>query len=158
MTKINQDGLEAILAGHPFFEGMTPAHLAAVADCATGVRFEAGEKIFHEGEEARNFYLISHGRVAIEIHAPQRGGLTVQTLEAGEILGWSWMIPPYQWRFDARAVGMVRAISLDGRSLREKCEADHDLGYELFRRMTRVIAGRLEATRVQLLDLYGHHV
>ncbi len=150
--------IESILATHPFFEGLAAEHLAVVADCATSVRFAAGEKIFHEGEEAQSFYLIRHGRVAIDTHAPQRGGLTVQTIGEGEILGWSWMTPPYRWRFDARAVDLVRAIALDGRCLREKCEADHDLGYELLKRLTLVIVRRLEATRLQLLDIYGHQV
>jgi CRP-like cAMP-binding protein len=93
--------------------------------------------------------------VALEIVAPQRGPIIVETLGEGDILGWSWLIPPYNWHFDARAVELTRAIALDGKCLRTKCEADHDLGYELLKRFTNIMEQRLEATRLQLLDIYG---
>ena len=80
----------------------------------------------------------------------------IRSREAGEILGWSWLVPPYRWHFDARAVELTRAIALDGKCLREKCEEDHDLGYEVMRRFVVIIAQRLEETRLQLLDVYGN--
>ncbi len=147
--------LEPILAEHPFFKGLEEKYLQLVTGCASNVKFQAGETIFHQGEEANHFYLIRHGQVALEIFAPQRGSLTIQTLDEGDILGWSWLIPPYHWHFDARAVELVRAISLDGKCLREKCEADHGLGYELLKRFAHIIGQRLDATIIQLLDLYG---
>lgn len=147
--------LEQLLAGHPFFAGLDAAALRIIADCATPVELEAGQTIFHAGESADRFYLIREGRVALDIFAPRQGSHTIQTIEDGEILGWSWLIPPYRWRFDARVVEPVRAIEVDGRMLRERCEVDHDLGYELLKRFAFLIGRRLESTRVQLMDLYG---
>jgi CRP/FNR family cyclic AMP-dependent transcriptional regulator len=147
--------LENTLAEHPFFHGLEPRYLQLAVGCASNVRFDAGEFILREGEEANHFFLIRHGKVALEVFAPNRGSLAIQTLEEGDILGWSWLIPPYQWRFDARAVELTRAIALDGKCLRAKCEEDHDLGYELLKRFTAILGQRLDATRFQLLDLYG---
>lgn len=147
--------LERILSEHPFFNGLEEKYLKLAVGCASNVRFDAGDFIFREGEEANHFYLIREGKVGLEVFAPSRGSLTIQTLEDGEILGWSWLIPPYQWRFDARTIEMTRAIALDGRCLRAKCEADHDLGYELLKRFASILGQRLDATRIQLLDIYG---
>lgn len=147
--------LEQTLAEHPFFHGLEPRYLQLAVGCASNVRFDAGEFILREGEEANHFFLIRHGKVSLEVFAPNRGSLAIQTLEEGDILGWSWLIPPYQWRFDARAVELTRAIALDGKCLRAKCEEDHDLGYELLKRFTAILGRRLDATRFQLLDLYG---
>jgi CRP/FNR family cyclic AMP-dependent transcriptional regulator len=147
--------LEPILAAHPFFQDLPLHHLQLIVGCASNVRFEAGQFIFREGEEADSFYLIRHGRVALEIMVPERGPLTIQTLEEGDVLGWSWLFPPHRWHFDARTTTLTRAIALDGKCLRTKCEDDHDLGYELVKRFARVIMERLQATRLQLLDVYG---
>jgi CRP-like cAMP-binding protein len=99
--------------------------------------------------------MIRQGKVAIQIQAAERGPITVQTLGEGDVLGWSWLIPPYRWRFDARATELTRAIALDGKCLRTKSEEDHNLGYELLRRFSSIIVQRLEAARLQLLDVYG---
>jgi CRP-like cAMP-binding protein len=147
--------LEPILAAHPFFQRLAPEHLKLLVGCATNVRFDAGAFLFRTGEDANQFFLIREGAVALEAAAPGRVPVVVQTLGAGEILGWSWLIPPYHWTFDARALEPTRAIALDGRCLREKCEADHDLGYELLKRISHILWERLEAERVQLLDAYA---
>jgi CRP-like cAMP-binding protein len=147
--------LERFLAEHPFFKGLEPKYLKLLVGCASNTRFDAGQVIFRQGEEANQFYLIRHGKVAVETYSPERGGLTVQTLDEGDVLGWSWLIEPYCWRFDARALELTRAIALDGKCLRNKCEDDHDLGYELLKRFSFVMAQRLEATRLQLLDVYA---
>ena len=149
------EDLERILAAHPFFGGMEPVYHQLFVDCASNVRFEAGEYMFREGGEANQFYLIRHGRAALEISTPERGPVIVQSLGEGEVLGWSWMIPPYRWRFDARAVELTRAISLDGKCLRERSEEDHDLGFQLMKRAAHIMEARLQATRLQLLDVYG---
>ena len=149
------DTLENILAEHPFFNGLEARYLQLAVGCASNVRFEAGQYILRYGEEADNFYLIRHGKVALEVFAPNRGTITIQTLEAGEILGWSWLIPPYRWRFDARAMELTRAIALDAKCLRAKCEEDHDLGYELLKRFAYIMGQRLEAARLQIMDVYG---
>ena len=147
--------LVGVLAGHPFFSGMDPRFVELAVGCAANVRFNAGELIFREGHQAEHFYLIRAGKVALEIPALGRGSVTIQTLGPGEIVGWSWLVPPYNWRFDGRAAEMTRAIVFDGKCLREKCEDDHELGYELQKRVIAVLGEHLDATRFRLLDVYG---
>jgi CRP-like cAMP-binding protein len=147
--------LERILAEHPFLAGLASDQIKLLVGCASNVAFKAGEFIFREGDNADAFYFIRHGKAVIETYVPQKGPIAIQTREAGEVMGWSWMVPPYRWRFDARAVELTRAIALDGKCLRDKCETDHDLGYELMKRFSLLIAQRLEATRLQLMDVYG---
>ena len=147
--------LEGVLAGHPFFSGLDPRYLQLAVGCAANVRFNAGELIFQQGYDAEHFYLIRAGKVALEIHVPGRGGLTIQTLGAGEVLGWSWLVPPYNWRFDGRAAEVTRAIVFDGKCLRGKCEEDHELGYELQKRVIAILGEHLDATRFRLLDVYS---
>lgn len=149
------ESLSRILAESPFLKGLEPHHVDLIAGCASNVRFESGQYLFHEGEEAERFFLLRQGKVAIEIYSPHRGSITIQTLEAGDVLGWSWLVPPYHWRFDARAMEFVLAISLDGVCLRTKCEQDHDLGYQLLKRFTAIMDQRLEATRLHLVDVHG---
>jgi CRP-like cAMP-binding protein len=146
--------LESILAEHRFLKGLAPSQLQELVSCASNVRFDAGQYIFHQGEEANTFFAIRQGKVALEIFVPGRGGVTIQDVGEGDILGWSWLIPPHRWRFDARAVELTRALAFDGVCLRRKCEEDHDFGYELLRRFSEVITQRLEATRLQILDVY----
>src|SRR5512136_4917 len=114
--------LEPVLAQHPFLEGMDRRHLELLVGCASNVRFDAGKFLFREGEEANRFYFVRRGRVVLEIFSPQRGPIEIETLTAGDVLGWSWLVPPYCWRFDARAVEMTRVIALDGERLRNRCE------------------------------------
>lgn len=147
--------LDVVLADHPFFKGLRPEQLQFLAGCASNVRFEPGVFLYREGDEANNFFVLREGKVAIEAFSPKRGAITIQTLTDGDVLGWSWLFPPYSAHFGARAIELTRAISLDGKCLRKKCEEDHDLGYELMKRFSEVMIQRLQATRLQLLDLYG---
>jgi CRP-like cAMP-binding protein len=147
--------IKDLLAKHAFFKGLKDEYLELIAGCGTNVHFDAGKVLFREGEEADRFYAIRHGRVSVEIHVPNKGGVKVQTVGEGEILGWSWLFPPYKWQFDARALEGVRATAFDGACLRKKCDADPVLGYELMKRLAHLVSKRLEATRLQLLDLYG---
>lgn len=147
--------LEPLLAEHPFTRGLLPQYLELITGCASNVRFEAGEKIYSAGEEADVFYIIRQGKVAVEIFIPGRGSVAVETLRDGEVLGWSWLFPPYRWRFDARALELTRAIAMDGKCLRNKCDADPVLGYDMAKRVAYVMMQRLEAARLQLLDVYG---
>ncbi|MBI1976242.1 MAG: cyclic nucleotide-binding domain-containing protein [Candidatus Omnitrophica bacterium] len=147
--------LEPILAEHPFLKGIQPQYLQRLVGCATNVRFDTGQFVFQDDDPANHFYLLREGKVAIEVPVPGRGQVTIQTLGPGEVLGWSWLIPPYRWRFDARALEVTRAIALDGKCLRGKFEKDNGLGYELLKRFAPIIAQRVEATRIQLLDVYG---
>jgi CRP-like cAMP-binding protein len=147
--------LEAILAKTPIFDGLDKHYLELLAGCASNTRFDANEYIFKEGEEATQFYIIRHGKVALELFAPPRGPLTIETISEGDVLGWSWLFPPYRWHFTARALDLTRAIALDGVCLRGKCEQDKGLGYEFLKRFSEIMMLRLQATRLQLLDLYG---
>jgi CRP-like cAMP-binding protein len=148
-------GIETLLAEHPLFKDLPPDDLALIAGCGKNVRFEEGRYIFREGEPANEFYLIRHGLVALEIFSPERGPLVTETVGEGEVLGWSWLFPPYRWSSDARALELTRAVALDGACLRGKCETDPRLGYELMGRFAQIIMERLHATRVRLLDIYG---
>jgi CRP-like cAMP-binding protein len=147
--------LEPLLAEHPFLRGMSEDYLQLITGCAKNVKFEAGEVIFREGGDADRFYLIRHGWIALEVFTPERGSNPILSLGAGDVIGWSWLIPPYKWRFDARAIEQTRAIALDGKCLRGKCDDDPRLGYELLKRISAIIADRLHATRLQMLDVYG---
>ena len=150
------EGLERTLEEHPFFREMSVAARRLIAGCASHVVFRDGDRIYREGDPADKFFLVRHGSIAVEVALPGRKPLVIETLDDGEVLGWSWLVPPYRIRFDARAVGLVRVLSIDGRCLRTKCEEDHELGYEFYRRFLSVIVARLEAARLQMLDMYGH--
>ncbi len=147
--------LERVLAEHAFFKGLDAPYIQLLVGCAANVRFERGTLLFREGDEANQFYIIRHGKVALHIFCPQRGPITIETVGDGEVLGWSWLIPPYHWHFSARAEELTRAIALDAKCLRTKCEEDHALGYELMKRFAHIMEQRLQATRLRLLDLYG---
>jgi CRP-like cAMP-binding protein len=147
--------LEEIIRAHPFFRELDPAFCRLVESCARNVRFDAGSYLFREGDDADQFYLIRHGRVAFEIAVPGRGPVQVMTIQEGEIAGVSWIVPPYRWNYDAKALELVRAIAMDAVCLRTKCEENHDLGYELMKHFVPELVRRLHATRLQMLDVYG---
>ena len=131
--------------------GLKPEHLRALKDNAMMMRYEPGEVIFREGDPANRFYLIQQGKVALESNKHEGEPLLIQDIGPGDVLGWSWLFPPYYWHFDARAVEPTEAIFFYGARLREQCEEDHDFGYELLKRMSAVVIQRLQATRRQLL-------
>jgi CRP-like cAMP-binding protein len=149
------EGMEAIVREHRFFAGLDEDTIKLIAGCARNVRFNAGEYLFRTDEPADEFYLLRHGRVALDIVAPGRASITTETVGPGEIVGVSWLIPPYRWSQDARAVDLVRAIGMDAKCLRQKCAADHHVGYEMMMRVVPLLVDRLQATRLQLLDVYG---
>jgi len=154
---VDGEGLERIVREHAFFAELDEGFCRLVCGCAKNARFDAGQYLFHEGDPADVFYLLRNGRVALEIAAPERGPITFQTVVAGEIVGVSWLIPPYRWTYDAKALELVRAIAMDATCLRQKCEDDHDLGYEMMKRFVPMLVERLQATRLQILDVYGAH-
>jgi CRP-like cAMP-binding protein len=140
------------------FAGLPTEYLTLIAGCAQNVGFEEGDLLFREGDAADTFYLVRRGRVALEQHTPERGGIVIETADPGDVVGWSWLFPPYRWHFDARAAENVRAIAFDGACLRGKCEEDKALGYELMHRFAQVMIDRLQHTRFRLLDVYGSAV
>ena len=152
---MEREGLDRIVREHPFFAGVDPGFCELVCGCARNVRFEADRFLLQEGEPADEFYLLRHGRVGLQVTTPGRGPITYLTLGEGEVVGLSWLIPPYRWTYDAKALELVRAIGINANCLRAKCEADHDLGYEMMKRFVPVLVERLHATRLQVLDIYG---
>jgi CRP/FNR family cyclic AMP-dependent transcriptional regulator len=145
--------LSELIAEVPIFVGLSEQHRELIAGCGQNVIFPRGDYVFHEGEPANAFYAIRSGDVALELGTPD--SLVIETLHAGDVLGWSWLFPPFRVRYDARVTADVHAIAFDGACLREKCDADHDLGYELMRRFAQIITDRLQSTRIRLLDVYG---
>lgn len=144
--------LVPLLAEHPLLRDLPPALLEKLAACAMKARFEAGQNVFREGDPANRFYLILSGRVVLSSNDASGRETLVQTLGPGDVLGWSWLFPPYYWHFDARTTEPVEAIFFYGTRLREQCETDHDLGYALLKRIGAVVVERLQATRLRLLD------
>jgi len=145
--------LERLIHQHPFFQDMEDQHVELISGCARNVHFDTGQIILREGEDATDVFLIREGLVAIELPTPTRGHIRVQTVGEGDVLGWSWLVPPYRWRFTARACRSTRALALDAQCLRTKCEQDHDLGYQFMKRFTSIVTDRLDATRLQLMEL-----
>jgi len=145
--------IQEILAEHPFFEGLDARYVELLAGCASNVHFCAGDFIFHEGEEANYFYLVRHGKLTVETLVPGRGPIVFQTIHEGDVLGWSWLFPPYRWVYDARVLENTRATAFDGVCLRTKCAEDHTMGYDLMQRFARIITQRLQSTRSNLVEL-----
>lgn len=145
---------EQILAAHPFFKGLPLYYLHQIADLATPVAYDSGQYIFHEGEPAEYFYILTEGKVVLETFAADRGIISIETIDGGEVLGWSWLFEPYHWHFSAHAIEKVEAIALHGASLRRMCESDHTFGYKLVKQVAYIVMQRLQTTRLQLLDVY----
>lgn len=148
-------GLAETLAAHPLFQGLGADTMTFLEGCAANEVFQAGSYLFKAGEASDRFFLLREGDIALEIQIPGRARLTVKSLHPGEVVGASWMLPPYTWRFDARALSAVRATSIDAHCLRRKCDDNPALGYEVFKRFLPILADRLQAARVQLVDLYA---
>jgi len=148
--------IDLLLRDVPAFDCLAPDMLELVAGCASNVQFGVDGVIFREGDHADTFYVVRHGSVALETFVPGRGSLLIETVEAGEVLGWSWLFAPYRWHFDARTLTPVRATAFDGACLRGKCEDDPALGYALMSCFARVMIERLQWTRLRLLDVYGN--
>jgi CRP-like cAMP-binding protein len=150
------EGLERIVLAHPFFAGLEKELGEVVSGCARNHRFNPGQYLGHEGDPADEFFLIRAGKVALEILPPGQPAVMFSTQGEGEIVGASWLVPPYRWRFDARAMELTRAIGINAQCLRDKCEADHNLGYAMMKRFLPVVMQQLDETRLQILDVYGN--
>jgi CRP/FNR family transcriptional regulator, cyclic AMP receptor protein len=148
-------GLEELIADASVFAGLEAAWLALIAGCSGNEHVRGGAFLFEEGQPADRFFLIRHGAVALEVHAPGSGSRVIETLGEGEVVGWSWLFKPYRWQFDARAIEPTRLVAFDAACLRGKCDADHELGYQLMQRFASAMLERLQAARLQLLDVYG---
>lgn len=146
---------ESLPAGGSLMEGLSPAARELLAAHATSVRFARGEHLLTRGAPADVFYVIVTGTVALETYVPGRGPVTIETLEAGEVLGWSWLWPPHRWYLDARALTPVAATAFDAAALRARWEEDPAQGYEIIFHFARLVTERLQWTRLRALDVYG---
>ena len=146
----------AALAAHPFLHGMSADQLGLLADAARDVSFPARYRLFEDGGYATRFWLIQAGHVSLDLHVPGEGPVVIESIGMGELLGWSWLFPPYKWAFGAVAASAVEAFEFDAPTVRDLCAADPGLGYEFNQRVTRVLAKRLQATRIRLIARSGH--
>jgi CRP/FNR family transcriptional regulator, cyclic AMP receptor protein len=145
----------ADLAGHAFLRGMADGHLAVLARDCWVVPARRGHVFFAEGDPAHRFWLIGSGHVALDLHAPEGRELIVETLGQGDLLGLSWLVPPYQWQFSATAIHDTMTFEFNADAVRAACESDAGLGYQLLQRVMAAALSRLQATRVRMLDLYA---
>ncbi len=144
-----------LLVDHPFFKEMTDDQIRVVAETGTLVSYDEGEFIFSEGGKADSCFLILDGGVALGLQKPGYGRTAILTLHAGDLLGWSWLYPPYRWSYDAHVHSDTKAIRFDGARLKEAADADPVLGYELMKRFTDMLVKRMQSIRIQLLDVYS---
>ena len=147
--------MDDLLRDNALFHGLDDEYLELLAGCGRNIHFDAGDMIARQGDPADYFYLIRHGHVAVQIAVPGRGAVNLETLGEGDVVGWSWLLPPYRWHFDVEAVELSRLVAFDVRCVRDKFDADPRLGFELLRRFAAVIVDRLQATHLRVLDLYG---
>ncbi|MGH3153275.1 MAG: cyclic nucleotide-binding domain-containing protein [Streptosporangiaceae bacterium] len=145
----------AALATHPFLHGMSREQLAALAEAASDVMFPAGHRLFEDSGHADRFWLIQSGHAFLDLHVPGQGRIKIESTGMGELLGWSWLFPPYRWAFGAVTATPVEAFEFTAPAVRASCAADPELGYELTMRLARVVANRLQATRVRLISVSG---
>ncbi len=143
----------SVIAEHPFVRGLQPQHLRLLVDSAMRMHYKAGELIFREGDPANRFYLIEQGRVSLESPRKEQAPIAVQIIGPGDVLGWSWLFPPYYWHFNARALEPTTAIFFYGTRLREQCEQDHSFGFAMLQRITKIVIQRLQAARKQLISI-----
>jgi CRP-like cAMP-binding protein len=147
--------VQEIIRNHPFWKGLNPRYFHILRECATYVRWGIDQNIFTAGLDAKHFYLIHQGRVALQTFIPGKGTITFQTVGPGEALGWSWLFPPYCWHFSARSIDITEAVCFGVRGLLDYAQENHDFGYELAMRVGQILLQRLQATRLQLIDFYG---
>jgi CRP/FNR family transcriptional regulator, cyclic AMP receptor protein len=146
----------AALAAHPFLRGMSDDRLNVLAEAVRDVRYPARYRLFEDGGTATRFWLIQSGRVSLDLQVSGEGPVVIETIGMGELLGWSWLFPPYKWAFGAVTGTAMEAFEFDAPMVRARCAADPGLGYEFNQRITRVLAHRLQATRIRLIARSGY--
>ncbi len=150
-----EDSLADYLQKHPVFEGLEPAQMATIVSYASQAQYAPGQRVFQRDFDAHEFFIVRQGRVSIEVPSIEGDSLDIQTVGDGSLLGWSWLIPPYRWSFDARAVAPSTVISVNGDRLRAACDADPKLGYLLMKRFAFLMAERLNAARIAAMRHYA---
>ena len=149
------ENLSRVISEHPFCKDLESPYVDLLVGCSGSIRVPEGLHLFRAGSEANQFYLIREGKILLEIPSAQSPSPKPETVEAGEVLGWSWLVPPYRWCFGARAIEPVSAISMSGKCIRAKCEKNSDLGYVLLKKTVEMLGRHSEATRIRLFDLYS---
>jgi CRP/FNR family transcriptional regulator, cyclic AMP receptor protein len=147
--------IDDLLSEIEFFDGLDEEILSLIGGCAQNASFKEGAYLAREGEPSETFFVVTRGRVGVQIYAPNKGQILLETVDPGMLLGWSWLFPPHIWAFDLQALKPTTVIVFHAQCLREKCEKDPVFGYDLMKRFARLMGHRLEATRMQLLDMYG---
>jgi len=150
-----KESLKRELADYRFFAGLEPEYLEFLARCAREVRTEADHVLFRHGDRAEQFYLLCSGRVCMEVPAISGPSLEIQEVNAGEVLGWSWLIPPYTWSFQGRTLEKCTLLEFDGKAVLERCEQDHHFGYAILKRFSSLMSRRLDAARQQMIDQWN---
>jgi len=146
--------IEESIKRHSFFKDIGMGlDVSSIAKHAQHTTFEADHFIFREGDDADAFYLITHGKVSLELSTAHRGRIIIQTLDEDDVLGISWLFPPYKWHFDARALTLTRLIKIDAVQMRRICEEDNRLGYRVVSKLASIVMRRLQAVRLQLVEM-----
>jgi len=151
----SEQNLKDVLKEHQFLAGLEEHHFDTLASVAELHSYHADEHLFRTGKPADHCFLIREGRVVIELYHPPRGAIRIDTLEANAVIGWSWLIPPYRWSFDGRALDLTRAIALDASRLRKIFDEDKAFGYDIGKRFVELLGDRLQSTRLLILDMFG---
>lgn len=150
------ESMEEIITQQSFWKDLSPNYVAMLTECARLEHFKARQNIFCRGQYAAAFYIIRHGTIAIETpYIPNKGNLTIQTLHEGEAVGWSWYFYPYEWHFTAFVSEPTEVVAFDTYFLRDRARKDVGFGFELANRIANVVFHRLQATRLQLMDVYA---
>ena len=144
-----------IFSKHPLFHSLPPKYVSFLEECARTSNYEAEQYLFHEGKKADNFYYIIQGKIALEIHVPGHRMVSFETIPKGHVVGWSWLMPPYSWVFDGRAVREVETVVFDGVKVRAKMEEDHEFGFLMYKYFSGIMNKRILSSRMQLMDIYG---
>jgi CRP/FNR family transcriptional regulator, cyclic AMP receptor protein len=145
-----EPSLFTLITQQPFFKGLTTQQAGLLAESAMEMQFETGQSIFQKGSPANRFYIILSGRVVLESELETQRKIPIETLGPGDDLGWSWLFPPYYMHLSARALEATKTIFFYGTRLREQCEQDHELGYQLMKRIAEVLVKQLQATQLRL--------
>lgn len=149
---MSKQTIEDYLSTHAFFSGMEDSFVKFLSNSATELRIKEGEVLFQQGKRADKFYLLRNGRISVQVPALMGPALEIQALDKDQILGWSWLIPPYRWNFLARALEDSNLLEFDGSAILARCEEDPNFGYELFKRFATLMSERLDAARQKMMD------
>lgn len=144
-----------LLKEQPFLADLGDEYIALIADCAELKDFDLGDPLLQQNQPAQCFYLLLEGHISLRAHMPTQGALPIETIKAPAVLGWSWLVKPYKWHFDARALSNTHAIQVHTPCIIGKIENDKAFGFEMYRRFTEIIVDRLHASRLQMMDVYA---